>query len=448
MLYESWRRICGARPQETALRELSTGREWTFAALARAAEEQSLAPANDMVFPSGNSADFVLQVLASWHSDRVLCPLEPGQPEPRIGNLPEGVAHLKTTSASTGSPRLVCFTGSQLMADAANIVATMGLRPDWPNLGLISLAHSYGFSNLVLPLLLHGIPLVLVGSALPESVKSAASRLSNITIAGVPALWRTWLEADAIPANLRLAISAGAALPLDLERAVFERHGVKIHNFYGSSECGGICYDASDKLRAEPGCVGAPMRNVDVSIGANGCVEVRGAAVGETYWPEPASNLADGVFRTSDLGKIKGDLIYLHGRASDQINVAGRKVLPEAIEAVLSTHPQVRACLAFGVPGMDPQRGETIVACVAGQPQLTTDNLKQFAISRLPSWQVPREWWLVKTLKSNERGKVSRAEWRQRFLKEAQNRRSLRHGTNGILKVSSSQSPARQGDRK
>jgi long-chain acyl-CoA synthetase len=40
----------------------------------------------------------------------------------------------------------------------------MGLRPDWPNLGVISLAYSYGFSNLVLPLLLHGIPLFLAPS--------------------------------------------------------------------------------------------------------------------------------------------------------------------------------------------------------------------------------------------------------------------------------------------
>ncbi len=433
MLYESWRRICDARPHETALRELSTGREWTFATLARAAEEQSLSPANGVVFPSGNSADFVLQVLAAWHSGQVLCPLEPGQSEPEMGDLPVGVVHLKTTSASTGSPRLICFTASQLMADAANIVVTMGLRPNWPNLGLISLAHSYGFSNLVLPLLLHGIPLALAGSALPESVKSAASQLSNITIAGVPALWRTWFEAGTIPPNLRLAISAGAPLPLDVERAVFEKHGIKIHNFYGSSECGGICYDASDKPRTEPGCVGTPMRNVNVSIGPNGCVEVRGAAVGLTYWPDPAPNLRHGVFRTSDLGELRGGRIYLHGRASDQINVAGRKVLPEAIEAVLSTHPQVRACLAFGVPGTDAQRGETIVACVAAQPQLTSENLKQFAISRLPSWQVPREWWLVETLESNERGKLSRAEWRQRFLKEAQNRRGF---------------PALQGDRK
>ena len=153
--------------------------------------------------------------------------------------------HLKTTPASTGVPRAVAFTEEQLAADAENIVTTMGLRPDWPNLGVISLAYSYGFSNLVLPLLLHGIPLYLVPSPLPVALRCAAHAHWNLTVAAVPALWHAWHKAGAILSNVRLAISAGAPLPLTLERAVFEEHGVKIHNFYGSTECGGIAYDAT-----------------------------------------------------------------------------------------------------------------------------------------------------------------------------------------------------------
>src|SRR5262249_51217796 len=152
----------------------------------------------------------------------------------------------------------------QLMADAANIVQTMGLRPDWPNLGVISLAHSYGFSNLVLPLLLHGIPLVLSGSALPESVKRAAIRQSDITLAAVPALWSAWLEAVTIPPNVRLAISAGAPLSRALEKQILETCGLKLHNFYGSSECGGIAYDASTILRTDEMLAGTPLCNVEL----------------------------------------------------------------------------------------------------------------------------------------------------------------------------------------
>ena len=106
------------------------------------------------------------------------------------------IVHLKPTSATTGGARFVAFTAEQLAADAENIVATMGLRPDWPNLGVISLAHSYGFSNLVLPLLLHGIPLILAPAPLPEIIRRAAETETFLTLPAVPAMWRAWHEAD------------------------------------------------------------------------------------------------------------------------------------------------------------------------------------------------------------------------------------------------------------
>ncbi len=425
MLYESWRRISEARSNDFALSDLASGRSWTFGQLARFVEESPIGR-GPVIFPAGKSAEFVIEVLQAWRSRQVVCPLECGQPEPVIGGLPAGIVHLKSTSASTGKPRLVAFTASQLQADASNIVETMDLRPEWPNLGLISLAHSYGFSNLVLPLLLHGIPLILVGSGLPESVREAIQSSGPVTIAGVPALWSTWLQAGAISAGVRLGISAGAPLPLELETAVFNRHGLKIHNFYGSTECGGIAYDGSVTPRPDPACVGAPLRHVSVELTTDGCVQVNSAAVGETYWPEASPKLRAGVFRTGDLGEFKQGLLHLRGRATEQINVAGRKVLPEAIEAVLSKHPLVRACLAFGVPGSDPQRGETIVACVSGKSEVTPDVLRQFALARMPAWQVPREWWLVETLETNHRGKLSRAEWRKRYLERHESRAGMR----------------------
>jgi acyl-CoA synthetase (AMP-forming)/AMP-acid ligase II len=302
------------------------------------------------------------------------------------------------------------------MADSENIVQTMGLSPDWPNLGVISLAHSYGFSNLVLPLLLEGIPLMLVGSALPEAVRAAAKDKNAVTLAAVPALWQAWYDSGSIPSNVRLAVSAGAPLSLALERDIFVRHGLKVHNFYGSSECGGIAYDASETPRTDASCAGTPLRNVQVSMAEDGCIEVCSRAVAETYWPQSQPELNRGVFHTSDLGQINDRQVCLRGRAGDQINVAGRKVLPETIEAVLAGHPQVRTCLAFSVPSNDAQRGEIIVACVVGESSALGESLKQFAMANLPAWQVPRDWWFVDNLEANDRGKVSRAEWRKRYL--------------------------------
>ncbi|HKS36450.1 MAG TPA: class I adenylate-forming enzyme family protein, partial [Verrucomicrobiae bacterium] len=275
--------------------------------------------------------------------------------------------------------------------------------------------HSYGFSNLVLPLLLHGIPLILLNSPLPEAVRREVLSRDAMTLPAVPALWRAWHEAGVIGAGIRLAISAGAPLPLALEGAVFESSGVKIHNFYGASECGGIAYDATAVPRADGACVGAPLKNVDLCVNDAGCLEVRGRAVGLTYWPESSEALADGCYRTSDLAELNGGLVYLRGRASDLINVAGRKVAPETVEQALRKHPRVVDCLVFGAPGGGAERLEIIVACVAVRSQTGAEELRQFLLQQLPSWQVPREWVFVESLEVNQRGKLSRSEWRRRY---------------------------------
>ena len=424
MLYQRWRQVANLRSDELALWDLADGRRWTFAQLA-AASDNAAAPPGAVTFPQGAGADFILDVLRAWRFGRVVCPLEIHQRPPQFPAPTPGVIHLKITSATTGPARLVAFSDGQLCADAANIVATMGLRPDWPNLGVISLAHSYGFSNLVLPLLLHGIPLVLAPAPLPETLRSALDTLPAWTLPAVPALWRAWRDAGLDLSRVRLAISAGAPLPVELEAAVFTRHQLKIHNFYGSSECGGIAYDETLEPRGDPACVGAPMANVAVAVGESGCLEVRGPAVATGYWPEPGDALRDGCFHTSDLAVVRDGRVYLTGRAGDRIHVAGRKISPEEIERALLAHPSVADCLVFGVPANDSSREDTIVACVepAISARATTDfaeneqaGLRRFLLENLPAWQVPRDFWIVDSLQTNARGKRSRADWRQRYL--------------------------------
>ncbi len=411
-----------------ALRDFASGKQWTFAELFAAGESRSGAPASgpassdEIIFPQGHSPEFIFDLLAAWRDNKIVCPLEAGQGGASVlasrlaSNLAPPIIHLKSTSATGGTARFVAFTAEQLSADAENIVATMGLRPDWPNLGVISMAHSYGFSNLVLPLLLHGIPLILVPAPLPEIIRLAAEKESAITLPAVPALWRAWHAAAAIPPNVRLAISAGAPLPVNLDQEVFRASGVKIHNFLGSSECGGIAYDASKTPRTDDAFVGSPMQNVNLSLNHDGCLTVRSRAVAETYWPEKSDALGNGIFQTSDLAELKDNAVFLRGRAGDQINIAGRKLSPETVERALLAHPQVRACLAFGAPSRDAERTEIIVAVVAASA--TESELKNFLLQTLPAWQVPREWKFVKSLPANARGKVSRTEWRKHFSAE------------------------------
>ena len=412
MLYQRWRDMANERRDELALHDLSSGQHWTFAQLRATAESWPRIEGN-LVCPHGHSAAFICSLLSAWRSGKVVCPLESGQSAPKIALPPEGCVHLKWTSATTGAASLIAFTAEQLAADAAQVVSAMGLREDWPNLGVISLAHSYGFSNLVLPLLLHGIPLILAPSPLPEIIRRAATNEPAVTLAAVPVLWRAWHEAGAVPAQVRLAISAGAPLPLNLERAVFETSGIKIHNFYGASECGGIAYDAGAAPRADATLAGTPLPGVRVSVNGESCLRVRGPAVGLTYLPEKSKALGNGTFQTSDLAELKNGLVFLRGRLSDLINMAGRKVSPETIERALLAHPRVRECLVFGAPSQDEQRTDMIVAVVASSAGEM--ELKQFLLESLPSWQLPRRWQFVESLSAGPRGKISRAEWRRQF---------------------------------
>jgi acyl-CoA synthetase (AMP-forming)/AMP-acid ligase II len=414
LLYEQWRSVARERRSEVALVDIANGQRWTFGQLEAKGEMQP--EPGPIAFPQGR--DFIFTLLRAWRAGQMICPLDTDQKPPELGTLPTGCVHIKATSATGGVARWVAFRGEQLAADAANIVRTMGLRPDWPNLAAISLAHSYGFSNLVLPLLLHGIPLILAESPLPESLRSASKSVDAITLAGVPALWRAWHDARAIPGNVRLAISAGAPLAIALEQSAFERQGLKIHNFYGSSECGGIAYDAEPTPRTDDSLAGSPMNNVRLGVDEDGCLQVRSEAVGDTYWPQADESLSGGCFRTSDLAKLRDGMVYLCGRAGDRINVSGRKVSPEEIEAVLASHPQVRECLVLGVPSPDEARSDNIAACVVGNGTLTGEMLREYLLARLPAWQVPREWRLVKSLEAGERGKPSRAAWRRRFQED------------------------------
>ena len=158
------------------------------------------------------------------------------------------------------------------------------------------------------------------------------------------------------------------------------------------------------------------MQNVDLALDPDGMLVVRSSAGPKRIGRQPSIPRPGG-FHTSDLAELKDGPVYLRGRLGDQINVAGRKVSPETVERALLAHPQVRECLVFGAPSRDVERTEIIVAVIVADA--VEKELKQFLLQTLPAWQVPREWRFVESLSANARGKISRAEWRNKFLQSA-----------------------------
>jgi long-chain acyl-CoA synthetase len=244
---------------------------------------------------------------------------------------------------------------------------------------------------------------------------------------------------DRIPQlpSLRLCISAGAPLTKQSAGLFSAKLGLKIHTFYGSSECGGIAYDSTEERLYEDGFVGTPLRGVRIrklggppsgtEVAAGGLggevidleeiedgegaedpgpIEVQSDAVGDGYFPEDEPDiLGDGGFVPADVIQRGQRGYYIVGRTSEVINVAGRKLNPHEVEARLAEFPGVRQAVVFGVES--PLRGEEPIACVAGS-NLSRDALLRFCKEKLSPWQVPRDLWMVKEIPTNERGKVSR----------------------------------------
>lgn len=432
-LISAWERVRDAAADRVAVEEVQTGRRWRFGELDGAAAALSAGEAGAWRSPGGFAVATVWETLRAWRDGAVLCPLERPERDRSLladgAELPAGTCHLKLTSGSSGGSRLVAFSADALAADARKIVTTMGLRPEWPNLGVISMAHSYGFSNLVLPLLLHGIPLVWLGDPLPGAVANRLGKLppgaEGWTLPAVPAMWRVWHESGVLGgAPVRLAISAGAPLPVALERAIHGAIGLKVHNFYGSSECGGIAYDRGGEPREASDLAGTAMEETDLAVDEDGCLTVSGPSVALGYVPDDGSGrLAGGVFRTSDLARLEagaaGPRVWLTGRSDDVINVAGRKVSPTGVERALGTLPGLTQVLVFGVASADPVRGEEIVAVVnvpGGESDgEVIERARRLAGEALPTHERPRHWWRCADLAPDVRGKLSRHRWRRLF---------------------------------
>ena len=328
-------------------------------------------------------------------------------------------ALLKLTSGTTAAPRAIRFRSAQLLADVRQICLTMGLTGTDLNFAVIPLSHSYGFSNLVLPLLVRGVPMAISNDRIPRAVLDDLARTEATVFPGMPVFFQAFAEMSETPTlpKLRLCISAGAPLSRRVAQNFREKFGLPIHSFYGASECGGICYDQA-AMETTDGFVGRPMKDVELEpLDANADVtqvRVRSAAVGDGYFPEPdRDRLSNGSFLPDDLVNLSQAGVRIVGRLSDVINVAGKKVNPAEVEAHLLSHQGVRQAVVFG--RASSVRNQEVIACVVAAKKTNEAMLLEFCRARLSGWQVPKRIFLLETLPANERGKISRRELAEYF---------------------------------
>ena len=319
---------------------------------------------------------------------------------------------LKLTSGTTAAPQAIRFRSEQLLADCNQICTTMGICDRDLNFGVIPISHSYGFSNLLTPLIARGVPMVVSQDRVPRAVLIDLAQTNATVFPGTPVFYQAFCEMKDLPdlPKLRLCISAGAPLSAGVARNFLNQFKQPVHSFYGSSECGGICYDRDGEV-FEDGFVGTPLKDVDLEFidptAESSLVRVRSAAVGDDYFPEPEkSKLGNGIFTPDDLLAPYAAGLKIVGRVSDVINVAGKKVNPALVEEQLLRFSGVRKAVAFGRRSL--QRNEDVAACVVTNGKVKAEELIDFCRAGLSPWQVPKKIFIVDEIPVSERGKISR----------------------------------------
>lgn len=345
-------------------------------------------------------------------------------PEP--GRHPH-TALLKLTSGSTGAPKAARASEAALLADAVHIVEAMDIRGHDRQLGVIPLSHSYGFSNLVTPLLIQGTALVLRPQFVPTQIVGDIVTHGLTTFAGVPYMFDHLVRinggtttSDAGFASLKLVLSAGARLPWETVEAFHRVSGRKIQSLYGSSETGGICFDDSRELDPRVPA-GRPISSaVTVTLvpdadapEGSGRVLVQGPNVVRDYVEAggvsvPLPSQGPGTFLTSDYAsRDEAGVFVLSGRAATFVNVAGRKVHPAEVEDALRRVPGVTDAVVLAVD--DVARGQAIGACVSADRDLDARSIRASLAPHLAAWKLPRVVAVVESLPLTDRGKVDRA---------------------------------------
>ena len=438
-MFQRFLSLAGDDPRAVALVDAATGHPTSRAdLLARASELAAELTAAGLVETDAigiqlpNSVDFVAAFLAAAKLGLIVVPIDRDATESEVATIlghfavrgfvygdgisvrtiegrpavPRDARLIKLTSGSSGRPKGIVTSEANLIADCTNICASMGIASSDINLGAIPFSHSYGFSNLVMPLLHQGTPIVVSNDYLPQSLIELANRY-RCTVAPLIPMVFEHLSTAASGAfeTVRTFISAGAPLPASTSRKFRERFGIDVHSFYGCSECGGITYDRRGAA-AERGTVGEPLEGVELLIHAPR-VTVRSGSVALGYLFDANTFQPFDDFETDDLVEMRDGEVVLTGRASDLINTAGKKVNPREVEAVVLQIEGVRDVKVYGEPA--GARGEVVAAAVVATPDVTPAFVREFCRARLSLHKVPRIVKLIDEMPLDERGKIKRA---------------------------------------
>jgi acyl-coenzyme A synthetase/AMP-(fatty) acid ligase len=391
MFAERWDRIVAERGAQAAF-YLADGSATSFRELD--AEARATRPAGDHVLAQGD-APALLRALLSGFLHGVPVQLVEKDRQRRVPAIlpPAGTALIKQTVGGSGVRRCQFFTLDQIAADVDRLHAALDLSARGVGVAAISCAHSFGLTMTVLQTLFHGVPTCFAPQPFAQPLMDAMRHHPRVFLPGVPALWKAWLMGEVRFSNVSLAISAGSSLTLKLERLAQEQHTLKIHNLYGTSECGTVSWDDSAVLREDERDLGTLLPGVTVQNEPDGRLSVTSSSTGLGYDQTlPGERYGGGVFTTCDQIELRDGHLLFQQSLGAGINVAGRKLSPAEIAKKIQQAAGFDGVRIYGATSRDPERGQDIVAELGlPQPAINAE-FKTRACSLLAPWEVPRRW--------------------------------------------------------
>jgi long-chain acyl-CoA synthetase len=339
----------------------------------------------------------------------------------------DDLAVILYTSGTTGQPKGAELTHANLAGNCRTTADTLAENtPDDVIMGCLPLFHVFGLTCGLNTAVLRGSTLTLIPRFDGAKALSVIERDKVTVFEGVPTMFAGMLHSpDAGThdvSSLRLCISGGSAMPVEIMRSFEETFGCIVLEGYGLSETSPVASFNHPHAERKPGSIGTPIAGVEMRLldddgkevpaGEVGEIAIRGENVMKGYWQRPdetAKSIPDGWFRTGDLARQDDDgYFFIVDRKKEMIIRGGYNVYPREIEEALYEHPAVAEAACIGIA--HPELGEEVGAAVALKPGASAevDELREFVKARVAAYKYPRHLWLVDALPKGPTGKILR----------------------------------------
>lgn len=327
-------------------------------------------------------------------------------------------AFIRFSSGTTGTSKGVVLSHEAIVerTDAAD----RGLQITSRDTVLWVLSMSFHFVVTILLFLRRGATIVLCGHRYPKSLIEGVTQHRGTFIYSSPFYYSLLSRTESIPGDalqhIRLAVSTAMKLPEQVAEEFYGKFGFELTEAYGIIEVG-LPFIRLSGNRDKRGSVGKPLPDFTIALECRdaegiGEIRIKGKGMLDAYyspWQGREEILADGWFKTGDLGKIDKDgFLFIVGREKDVINFVGMKVFAQEVEAILNQHPQVKESHVYGVA--HSEYGELPMARVVAQESCVLDrnDLRRFCYQHLAKYKVPKDFEFVDQLPKTASGKIKR----------------------------------------